>query len=257
MRRKLKVRARRFALRFQGSFRRELVRAPSEPMSFDMERGSDTLLIAFGGMRGQLGMPPFEFFKATGRIPVKRLFVRDLRQAWYHRGIPGHGETIDAVAASLLAIVQREGVRRLVVAGNSAGGYASLVFGTLLGADVALCFAPQTVLEPAVLTEMDDHRWDEQLGSLVEAGALDPGWADLRGALATARPLPGAVSGASRFEVFYDADFAIDRMHAERLDGLTGVNLSPREGGRHGIARDMRLSGELDHLLQDSLLRQG
>ena len=88
----LRGRARTLALAL-NPFRRG-VEDPNRPLSLDMGADSGTLLIAFGGMQGQLGMPPFEFFKATGAIPVKKLFVRDLRQAWYHRGIPGHGESI-------------------------------------------------------------------------------------------------------------------------------------------------------------------
>ena len=59
-----------------------------DPMSVDMSDASSTLLIAFGGLRGRIGMPPFEFLRLTGEIPVKRVFVRDLRQAWYHEGLP-------------------------------------------------------------------------------------------------------------------------------------------------------------------------
>jgi hypothetical protein len=250
---KLKARARRLALRFRGSFRRSL-ESPAEPMSLDLDPPSDTLLIAFGGMRGQLGLPPFEFFRSTGSIPVKRLFVRDLEQVWYHRGVPGHGSSLEEFASSLVQILERERVTRLVLAGNSAGGYAALVFGGLLAADHVLAFAPQTVLEPDVLAEWDDHRWDEQLQDLLDTGRLDRGWADLREALPARAPVAGREPRLSESDVFYDASFAIDRLHAERLAGVPGLRLHPREGGRHSIIRDMRASGELSALLKRALL---
>jgi pimeloyl-ACP methyl ester carboxylesterase len=92
--------------------------------------GSDsrTLLLAFGGLQGRIGMPPFEFLRLTGEFPVKRLFVRDVRQAWYHRGTPEYGETIEAVAESLGELISSHRVERLVTAGNSAGAYAALRF---------------------------------------------------------------------------------------------------------------------------------
>jgi pimeloyl-ACP methyl ester carboxylesterase len=210
-----------------------------------MRAGSGTLLIAFGGMQGQLGMPPFEFFKATGSMPVKKLFVRDLRQAWYHRGIPGHGEGIDGVAAALKQITRAHGARRLVCAGNSAGGYAALLFGTLLEADVVLCFAPQTVIELGALAEMEDHRWDEQLHAL--QGALDARYTDL------ARALPAAGRGATAYELYFDDTFATDRRHAERLGALDGLRLHRLQGGAHGVVREMREAGELDRVLQEAL----
>jgi hypothetical protein len=58
--------------------RRHLSRKRAEPLKANMRRRSGTLLIAFGGMRGELGMPPFEFFGVTREMRTKLLFVRDL-----------------------------------------------------------------------------------------------------------------------------------------------------------------------------------
>lgn len=244
--RTLRVLARRFVRRFRGRFRRE-IEDPRVPLSLDMGHESSTLLIAFGGMAGELGVPPFEFFKSTGTIPVKRLFVRDLLQAWYHRGIPGHGETLQESAESLRALVTENGVGRLVVAGNSAGGYAALLFGTLLGADTVLCFSPQTVLDPDVLAEMDDHRWDEQLLSLLADGRLDPHWIDLRSVL------PGLRNGRTRYEVYFDETFPSDRLHAERLDGIEGLQMHRMAHGGHDVVREMRDTGELERVLKTAI----
>ncbi len=179
-------RARYLKWRYRERFPRALA-DDDVPMSIDMSDPSSTLLIAFGGMRGRIGMPPFEFLKLTGEIPVKRVFVRDLRQAWYHAGLPPNGRGLLSVAEELRGVMAGENVTRLVVAGNSAGGYAALIFGRLLGADVVLSFAPQTILDLGELHAMDDHRWDERLGEVTAAGTLDPAWIDLRSALAEAR----------------------------------------------------------------------
>lgn len=242
----MRRRARLLARRLRPSFRRDL-EDPSAPLSMDLDGDSGTLLIAFGGMAGELGMPPFEFFKATGGIPVKRLFVRDLHQAWYHRGIPGHGATIEDMAAALGALVAASDVDRLVVAGNSAGGYAALLFGTLLRAEVALCFAPQTVLDLEILGEMGDHRWDDQIRALRSSGYLKERWIDLGNALQPAS------TGQTSYQVYFDASFAFDRLHVERLAELPGIQLHSREGGEHDVARAMRESGELDRVLQGAL----
>jgi hypothetical protein len=239
--------ARSLALPFRHRFRRA-VEDPHVPLSLDMDVDSGTLLVAFGGMAGQLGMPPFEFFKATGEIPVKRLFVRDLHQAWYHRGIPGHGDTLRAAAASLRQLIASYQVERLVVAGNSAGGYAALTFGNLLQAHTALCFAPQTVLQLDVLERWQDHRWDEQLRELVAAGAMDAVWTDVRAALEQ------NASADTRYEVYFDETLEVDRLHADRLAGLGGVHLHRLRGGAHSVALQMRESGELERVLHVALL---
>src|ERR1700677_2024015 len=76
-----------------GSSGLSRLRQSKDPMKLELEGEDRTLIIAFGGMAGEFGMPFFEFLKATEGLPVKRLLVRDLRQAWYHRGIPGHGRS--------------------------------------------------------------------------------------------------------------------------------------------------------------------
>jgi pimeloyl-ACP methyl ester carboxylesterase len=216
-------------------------------LSVDMSSDSPTLLVAFGGLAQQPGMPPFEFFAAAGEIPVKRLFVRDPRQAWYHCGIVGHGRTLPAVAESLRELIARYEVERLVLAGSSMGGYAALAFGALLGADTVLCFSPQTVLDLAVLAEMNDHHWDKRLGELAAAGRLDPGWIDLRASL------PRARQGDTRFEIYFDDTHPADRQHAQRLLGIEGVRLYPFGHGAHHLARDLRDSGALQLILRRAL----
>ena len=233
----------------ERSRRRALRRIPDSEasVSLDMDSDSRTLLLAFGGMEGRIGMPPFEFLRLTGEIPVKRLFVRDLRQAWYHRGMPGHGSTLAEVTESLRAMIAEHEVDRMVFTGNSAGGYAALLFGTLLGADTVLCFAPQTILDPAVLTEMGDHRWDERLLPLVSEGALDQRWVDLRQAL------PGARVADTRYQVYFDDSLDVDRLHAERLLGLPGLRMYRFGGGAHHLVRDLRDNGALARILRAAL----
>ena len=208
---------------------------------------SRTLLLAFGGIVGRIGIPPFEFFSLTGSIPVKRLFVRDLRQAWYHRGIPHHGATLPAVAESLGRLIAAHEVGRLVVAGNSAGGYAALVLGTLLGADTVLCFAPQTVLDLDLLADMGDHRWDERLRPLAAAGLLDTRFTDLRNAL------PATRRADTAYRIYFDDSLRSDRLHAERLAGVQGVRLYRFGRGSHGIARSLRETGALERVLRGAL----
>jgi pimeloyl-ACP methyl ester carboxylesterase len=231
-------------------FRGEFAAALDDPgiaLCADLRGDSHTLLIAFGGIRGQLAVPPFEFFRATRGIPVKRLFVRDLRQAWYHLGVPGYGTSVEGLAEALRDLLARHDVDRLVVTGNSMGGYAALVFGTLLGANTVLAFGPQTVLDPDALLAMQDHRWEDLLGELRAAGALDAHWTDLR------RALPGQRRGRIRYELYFDDSLRPERLHAERLLGIEGVRLYRFGRGGHEVARSLREAGALDVILRRAL----
>src|SRR4029077_9708823 len=78
--------------RANGGFGR--LRKPNPPTRLSANDESSTLLVAFGGMRGGFAIPLFEFSTLTEKMSVKRLYVRDLRQAWYHRGLTRRGKTL-------------------------------------------------------------------------------------------------------------------------------------------------------------------
>jgi hypothetical protein len=213
----------------------------------DMDSPSKTLLIAFGGLDMRIGMPPFEFFALTDGLPVKRLFLRDTRHAWYHRGVPQHGDSLTATADALGELIATLDVERLVTAGASAGGYAALAFGTLLGADTALSFSPQTTLERSDLKRFGDKRWNDHLRPLRRQKELDRNWTDLRVAM------PRARCADTRYEVFVDESLRVDRLHVERLLGLEGVHVYRFGGGNHGLVRMLRDNGALQLILGRAL----
>jgi len=250
------IRARAGRLRRQRRFRQPL-RYPKDRLQrlfvpgvrFDSEIDSQTLLIAFGGLRGRVDVPRFEFLGVTGEFPVKRMYVRDLYQAWYHRGIPRYrAKTLVGVADRLREMIAPHGVKRVVTIGNSSGGYAALAFGALLGADRALAFAPQTTLDPDVMADMGDHRWDEQLRALRDAGRMDADWVDLRTAL------PHALHGDTRLQVYFNERLAVDRLHAERLSNVDGVRLFRfGHASGHYLVNTLRDNGSLEHLLRGAV----
>jgi hypothetical protein len=247
------IRARARRLRRQRRLRQPL-RYPKDRLQrlfipgvrFDSEIDSQTLLIAFGGLRGRVDVPPFEFLGVTGDFPVKRMFVRDLYQAWYHRGVPRQrAKTLVSVADRLREMIAPHHVERLVTIGNSSGGYAALVFGALLGADTALAFAPQTTLDPDAMASLGDRRWEGHLSALRDAGRMDADWIDLRTAL------PRALDGQTRLHVYFNERLAVDRLHAERLRDVDGVRLFRfGHGSGHYLVNTLRDNGSLEHTLR-------
>jgi pimeloyl-ACP methyl ester carboxylesterase len=217
---------------------------------FDADSDSRTLLIAFGGLRGRVDVPPFEFLSVTGDFPVKRMYVRDLYQAWYHRGIPRQrAKSLVGVADRLRELIAPHDVERLVTIGNSSGGYAALVFASLLGADVALAFAPQTTIDPDAMADLGDRRWETHLRKLHDAGRIDPAWTDLREAL------PQHLGANTRLQVYFNERLAIDRLHAERLAGIDAVRLLRfGHGSGHYLVNTLRNNGSLEHALRKALL---
>jgi acetyl esterase/lipase len=141
------------------------------------------------------------------------------------------GTDIDAVAERLREITAD--AEEVVMIGNSAGGYAALLFGALLGAEVH-AFSPQTFIDPALRQLHEDTHWSLFLDALGDD--LDSRYADL---------LPLLAQGDGPFHVYYPAAERIDALHAERLADLTQVTLHAFYYGGHGLVRALRAVGWL------------
>jgi hypothetical protein len=158
----------------------------------DLEPDSPVLMVTFGGRGGRRG-PLAAALDAS--VPVKTVQFVDHASAWYHRGVAGVGTDVGAVGRWLRDV--SDGAPRVVVGGVSAGGYAALLFGALLGAEVH-AFSPQTLLAAQGVTGLDGR------------------YGDLRPVLA---------AGEGRFHVYYSANAPAETEHAERIADLPHVVL--------------------------------
>lgn len=122
------------------------------------------LIISFGFVNWK-ETPNFDFF---GRIKKQELqsgqvfnhlFIRDIHNSWYHRGIPGLGRHVDEAAGTLRGLIRSMGVARVITIGQSMGGYAAIMFGVLLGAERILSFVPLSHLDPDEAIRQGDRRF--------------------------------------------------------------------------------------------------
>jgi acetyl esterase/lipase len=190
------------------------------------------------GPAGPGRTPFFEFARSLGATPAKTTFVRDHAGAWYHRGVQGVGPDVDSVAAHLREVAAAADVDDVVLLGNSAGGYAALLFGALLGWD-AYAFSPQTFIDPQMLAACEDHRWALYVDALGDE--MDPRYADL---------LPVLRQSEGRFHVYYPSELRLDVIHAERLEEVPRVSLHGIRYAGHGLVQSLRASGWLQSFLE-------
>lgn len=122
------------------------IKNPLLPVVFDLSKRNKPLIIAFGGMAGALEIPPFEFFNLTKKLKVNRIYLRDFSQTWYHSGILGESGNIEDRAIYLANKIKNSEANKVVLFGNSMGGYAAILFGILINADIVHAFVPQTSL---------------------------------------------------------------------------------------------------------------
>ena len=70
----------------------------NSPVEKLLVQGSQKLYVIFGGIAAGLNMPPFEFYKSAQILNENKLFLRDLHQCWYHKGLDGISTDIDSTA---------------------------------------------------------------------------------------------------------------------------------------------------------------
>jgi hypothetical protein len=109
---------------------------------------SEYLIVCFGGMALKMGgIPPFEFLNylsKTYKNNIDLVFYVDINQCWYHKGIGGITNNIDETVIYLNTIINQKKYKKVIFMGVSAGGYASILFGSLCNIDNVIAYVPRT-----------------------------------------------------------------------------------------------------------------
>lgn len=212
----------------------------------DVERDGSTLLIAFGGMMGKFaGMPAFEFFSLLAREDpeVKRIFVRDVRQAWYQHGVEGAGAGVPQVASHLRELAADSGAARVVTIGASAGGFGAILFGALIGADEVHAFSPQTFLDRRHRALYLDRSNRAQIAALRASSGSTGAFFDLKPVIADA-------AAPTCYVIHYPRYSRTDAAHALRMSRLDRVQLRAYRMRAHNVVGRLRDDGALPGLLE-------
>ena len=104
---------------------------------------SDTLIVSFAGNAKLFGgIPRFEFVQFLKQFNVSKHFYLDEHSDLYHKGLIGTTSIDESVEYLKNEIKQ---YKRVLFLGNSGGGYAAILFGSLLEVNMVLAFVPQTI----------------------------------------------------------------------------------------------------------------
>lgn len=219
------------------------------PVAVDFSPESRTLMVTFGGMAGGVGIPPFEFFKITSESGVKRLFIRDIEQALYQRSLAGMGRGPDGVVRYVKERAAEQGVERIVVMGNSGGGYASLLFGALLDADRAYAFSPLSFIGLGAKLIHRDLRVPRLFVRAAMSRDANRDYFDLRKVFRKH-------GTRTDFQIYYCCRGPwgrLDRLHAMRLASFPNVSLHEYDEGGHQLVKLLRDRGELEGIITGAL----
>lgn len=221
---------------------------PAVPIAADFSQDRSMLLITFGGFSQQLGIPIFEFNRITDSFEnLNRIFLRDTMQMWYHLGLPGVGENIDGIAGHLREYTSHPSTRRVIVFGNSGGGYAAILFGYLLQADQVHAFAPRTFIHPLQrLVHLDLPRSSPQnMARLLLRGQRN--YFDLRQVL-TGRP-----NFKTRYHVYFSTADRVDTLHGTHIEPVPQVSLHQYADGQHDLIKKLKQDGRLGRIIEQAL----
>ncbi|MBL3655389.1 hypothetical protein [Fulvivirga sediminis] len=212
--------------------------------------GDDNLLVSFGGVNQAYGIPVFEFKNVLKKIKCDKLFIRDLRQAWYHLDSDSNVNGLLKLKERLRERIGQGNYKRVVFLGSSMGGFAAIYFGSILRVDKIIAFSPQSFIDRFYRTIYVDRRWRSQIRELrIRADkSNEPNVCfDLKRHLEN-------LNTECDIEILYAKKHRLDRIHSNRLKAIKGVNLMPMNSNDHSLVKDLRNSGDLYNIINRSLI---
>lgn len=226
-------------------FSEELLKDHSISILYDFKADSEVLFMTFSGVGIGIGVPFFEFMKVLDQHDVKKILVRDVHKSWYHAGLIHLADSIDESVPVIQDLIKQSGAKKVVILGNSMGGYAAILYAALLGADEVLAFSPTTFANWKNRIRYLDYR--QHFKYLKNAKNKPYHYYDLVG-------VPGMDKPA--IHIYFDTDFRPDRNHALHLArSYANVTLHPQHGGKHAVIKKIKERGDLDIIIRDAIDR--
>ena len=220
------------------------------------------LIISFGFYYAD-GNPLFDFYGRLKKIALvsgraaNHLFVRDLSQRWYLRGIASLGADVDSTVAALREIIAPLAPSSITTMGQSMGAYGAILYGTLLGVDRMITFGPLSCFDGPRWELMKDSRWKPIRENLVATGPQIAPYDDLAGLLRNLRGKRPAL------DIFYGMvgddhlpthlNIGHDVAHAMRFEGIDKITLLPVPMSAHAVVEYFRQHGVITDVLLNRL----
>jgi len=203
---------------------------------------SKFLFIVFGGAANKVaGERPLVFINYLKNAGCDVIFLRDFEKSWYHLGVNTVGGNIDEVAEFLKKTANE--YETVITWGNSMGGYASILFSSLINADMCFSFVPQTFIDEKNRKIFGDR--DNKQKSKICSISTTPQYFDLKNYLQTKI----TNQEKTKFYVFYGTKSRLDKIHTERMKVLNSFYIFGIEGSDHLAAQTLKKMGFIENLI--------
>lgn len=219
----------------------------------------NTLVISFGFVAWDK-RPEFDFYgrlkklEQTAGSPINKILVRDCSNTWYQRNIPGLGNSITDVTDHLRKIIAAIAPGRVITIGQSMGGYAAVMFGTLLNVDKIIAFGPLSFLNSKEALTYHDHRWLTVMQA-IESNPPSVWHPDLP-------TLYRQMHSKSELHVFFGTkpdegaseSVNLDVLHAFRYAALPNCHLHPFPASGHAVVQHLIDTRRINGILAKNIL---
>jgi len=192
--------------------------------------GQERVVLAFGGMASQLQMPPAEFGRTFAERRADVIFYKDFQQCWYQQGLLGLSVDVPTTAQYIRDTVAAHGWQQVTTVGTSAGGYAAILFGALVGAARVVAFSPQTLVGPQAIRRFAST--DSRKADI-----------DLKGRYLDLGKVLDETGYAGGIDIYFGAQNKMDVLAAEWLQRFPNVALHPVDTATHNSAARLRDEG--------------
>jgi len=191
------------------------------------------LIIAFGGILSGLGMPIFEFKNfLTSNFKCHFIFIRDLNQLWYL------DDYIENSINKIKSIIDKINYSKIITIGVSMGGYASILFGTLLDVNHILAFCPQTFINIENIKKYNDIRWENRINK-IHSKNINEKYYDLY----------LLDFSKTNIKIFYGKLDNLDKIHSLRLNNKKNITIKECEGD-HNFIKILKTNNELYNIIK-------
>lgn len=170
---------------------------------------------------------------------ANKIYLRDHSQTWYHSGLSGISKSIDQTAHFLRRKIDEALVSKVIVIGNSMGGYAAILFGILLKADIVHAFSPHTFIHNEKYI-----RSKEQIRNVHNNFSNE--YFDLGRVIKTHNNI-------GELNIYYDSKNKRDKKHAMHLKRIQNITFHSFSGGGHRLIKLLKESGELNDIILSAL----
>jgi hypothetical protein len=194
--------------------------------------GADKTIVAFTGLLNMLGMNVYDFFNLFSPTPLNKIFLKDNFASWYYK--LDHDKITKDLGDLLTNISGNK-----VFVGTSAGGFASILFGNRLKADVVFAFSPQTFLDKTNREKYSDFQHKAHVDKLYDIIPQDN------------LVLDNIIkdNNHTKYYIYYGEYNKIDTIHAQQLQNRQGFNLKSVKTGSHNTAAFLKSQNKLLNII--------